>query len=134
MRLGRRSHRQEEAQVDLTPMLDIVFIMLIFFIVTSTFVRESGIEVDKPQATNVVNQKDVGIFIAVTADNDVYIDKKMVDIERVQAALEAMLLDKPESSLVIQADERAFSGTVIQVMDAAKGAGIEKIAIAAEKP
>ncbi|KOO08364.1 ExbD/TolR family protein [Vibrio hepatarius] len=134
MRLGRRSHRQEEAQVDLTPMLDIVFIMLIFFIVTSTFVRESGIEVDKPQATNVVNQKDVGIFIAVTADNDVYIDKKMVDIERVQAGLEAMLLDKPESSLVIQADERAFSGTVIQVMDAAKGAGIEKIAIAAEKP
>lgn len=134
MRLGRRSHRQEEAQVDLTPMLDIVFIMLIFFIVTSTFVRESGIEVDKPQATNVVNQKDVGIFIAVTADNDVYIDKKMVDIERVQAALEAMLLDKSDSSLVIQADERAFSGTVIQVMDAAKGAGIEKIAIAAEKP
>lgn len=133
MRLGRRSHRQEEAQVDLTPMLDIVFIMLIFFIVTSTFVRESGIEVDKPQATNIVSQKDVGIFIAVTADNDVYIDKKMVDIERVQAALEAMLLDKPESSLVIQADERAFSGTVIQVMDAAKGAGIEKIAIAAEK-
>lgn len=58
----------------------------------------------------------------------------MVDIERVQAALEAMLLDKPDSSLVIQADERAFSGTVIQVMDAAKGAGIEKIAIAAEKP
>lgn len=134
MRLGRRSHRQEEAQVDLTPMLDIVFIMLIFFIVTSTFVRESGIEVDKPQATNIVSQKDVGIFIAVTADNDVYIDKKMVDIERVQAALEAMLLDKRESSLVIQADERAFSGTVIQVMDAAKGAGIEKIAIAAEKP
>ncbi len=134
MRLGRRSHRQEEAQVDLTPMLDIVFIMLIFFIVTSTFVRESGIEVDKPQATNVVSQKDVGIFIAVTADNDVYIDKKMVDIERVQAALEAMLLDKASSSLVIQADERAFSGTVIQVMDAAKGAGIKKIAIAAEKP
>lgn len=134
MRLGRRSHRQEEAQVDLTPMLDIVFIMLIFFIVTSTFVRESGIEVDKPQATNVVSQKDVGIFIAVTADNDVYIDKKMVDIERVQAALEAMLFDKAESSLVIQADERAFSGTVIHVMDAAKGAGIEKIAIAAEKP
>lgn len=134
MRLGRRSHRQEEAQVDLTPMLDIVFIMLIFFIVTSTFVRESGIEVDKPQATNIVSQKDVGIFIAVTADNDVYIDKKMVDIERVQAALEAMLLDKPESSLVIQADERAFSGTIIQVMDAAKGTGIEKIAIAAEKP
>ncbi|NIY81364.1 ExbD/TolR family protein [Vibrio hepatarius] len=133
MRLGRRSHRQEEAQVDLTPMLDIVFIMLIFFIVTSTFVRESGIEVDKPQATNIVSQKEVGIFIAVTADNDVYIDKKMVDIERVQAVLEAMLLDKPENSLVIQADERAFSGTVIQVMDAAKGAGIEKIAIAAEK-
>ena len=71
MRLGRRPNQQDEAQVDLTSMLDIVFIMLIFFIVTSSFVRESGVEVNRPQASNVVSQKDAGIFIAVTAANDV---------------------------------------------------------------
>lgn len=133
MRLGRRHHKQEEAQVDLTSMLDIVFIMLIFFIVTSSFVRESGVEVNRPQASNVVSQKDAGIFVAVTSANDVFIDKRMVDIERVQATLEHLLLDKPEASLVIQADEHAYSGTVVKVMDAAKGAGVVNIALAAEE-
>ncbi|MDF5501844.1 biopolymer transporter ExbD, partial [Vibrio parahaemolyticus] len=103
MRLGRRPNQQDEAQVDLTSMLDIVFIMLIFFIVTSSFVRESGVEVNRPQASNVVSQKDAGIFIAVTAANDVYIDKRVVDIERVEASIEHLLLDQPDASLVIQA-------------------------------
>lgn len=102
MRLGRRPNQQDEAQVDLTSMLDIVFIMLIFFIVTSSFVRESGVEVNRPQASNVVSQKDAGIFIAVTAANDVYIDKRVVDIERVEASIEHLLLDQPDASLVIQ--------------------------------
>jgi len=133
MRLGRRQHKAEEAQVDLTPMLDIVFIMLIFFIVTSSFVRESGVEVNRPQASNVVSQKEAGIFIAITSANDIYIDKRMVDAERVQATLEHLLLDKPDASLVIQADEHAYNGTVVKVMDAAKGAGVSNIALAAEK-
>ncbi|KOO03502.1 ExbD/TolR family protein [Vibrio nereis] len=132
MRLGRRVHKQDEAQVDLTPMLDIVFIMLIFFIVTSSFVRESGIEVDRPSATNIVSQDKAGIHVAVTANNDIYIDKRMVDSERVQATLEVLLVEKPNSGLVIQADERAHSGIVVKVMDAAKSAGIENIALAAE--
>lgn len=133
MRLGRRQHKQEEAQVDLTSMLDIVFIMLIFFIVTSSFVRESGVEVNRPTASNVVSQKDAGIFVAITSANDIYIDKRIVDIERVQATLEHLVLDKPDASLVIQADEHAYSGTVVKVMDAAKGAGVRNIALAAEK-
>lgn len=132
MRLGRRVHKQDEAQVDLTPMLDIVFIMLIFFIVTSSFVRESGIEVDRPSATNIVSQDKAGIHVAVTANNDIYIDKRMVDAERVQVTLEVLLVEKPNSGLVIQADERAHSGIVVKVMDAAKSAGIESIALAAE--
>lgn len=132
MRLGRRQ-QQEEAQIDLTSMLDIVFIMLIFFIVTSSFVRESGVEVNRPAATSAVSQKDAGIFVAVTSNSDVYIDKRMVDLERVQASLENLLLDKPDASLVIQADELAYSGVVVKVMDAAKQAGINNIALAAEK-
>ncbi|MDO6706734.1 MULTISPECIES: biopolymer transporter ExbD [unclassified Photobacterium] len=133
MRLSRPSAAREEAQVDLTSMLDIVFIMLIFFIVTSSFVRESGVEVNRPQASNVVSQKDAGIFVAITSANDVYIDKRVVDVERVQATLETMLLEQPDASLVIQADEHAYSGTVVKVMDAAKGAGVQNIALAAEK-
>ncbi|SJL83142.1 ExbD/TolR family protein [Vibrio palustris] len=133
MRLGRRPSKQEEAQVDLTSMLDIVFIMLIFFIVTSSFVTESGVEVNRPTASHVASQKSAGIFVAITDANDVVIDKRRVDIERVQAALEQLRSDKPKASLVIQADEHAYNGTVVKVMDAAKGAGIKQIALAAEK-
>ena len=133
MRLGRRQSKQEDAQIDMTSMLDIVFIMLIFFIVTSSFVRESGVEVNRPQASNVVSQKDAGIFVAITSANDIFIDKRLIDVERVQATLEHLLLEKPEASLVIQADEKAYNGTVVKVMDAAKGAGVVNIALAAEK-
>lgn len=132
MRLGRRQSQQEEAQVDLTSMLDIVFIMLIFFIVTSSFVRESGVEVNRPTASNVVSQKDAGIFVAITSANDIYIDKRQIDVERVQATLEHLMLEQPDAALVIQADEHAYNGTVVQVMDAAKGAGVKNIALAAE--
>ncbi len=133
MRLSRPSSAREEAQIDMTSMLDIVFIMLIFFIVTSSFVRESGVEVNRPQASNVVSQKDAGIFVAITSANDIYIDKRVVDVERVQAILEHLLLEQPEATLVIQADEHAYNGTVVKVMDAAKGAGVNNIALAAEK-
>ncbi|TXR52137.1 ExbD/TolR family protein [Reinekea thalattae] len=132
MRLNRPVAAREEAQVDLTSMLDIVFIMLIFFIVTSSFVRESGVEVNRPQAENSVSQKEAGIFIAITDANDVYIDKRVVDVERVQATLEHLLIDQPDASLVIQADEYAYNGTVVKVMDAAKGAGVGNIALATE--
>ncbi|MEH6534439.1 MAG: biopolymer transporter ExbD [Photobacterium frigidiphilum] len=133
MRLSRPSSAREEAQIDMTSMLDIVFIMLIFFIVTSSFVRESGVEVNRPQASNVVSQKDAGIFVAITSANDIYIDKRVVDVERVQAIIEHLLLEQPEATLVIQADEHAYNGTVVKVMDAAKGAGVNNIALAAEK-
>ncbi|HIF9370938.1 TPA: ExbD/TolR family protein [Photobacterium damselae] len=132
MRLTRPSRNREDAQIDLTSMLDIVFIMLIFFIVTSSFVRESGVEVNRPQASHTVSQKDAGIFIAITSANDIYIDKRIVDAERVQATIEHMLVDQPDASLVIQADEHAYNGTVVKVMDAAKGAGVKNIALAAE--
>jgi len=133
MKLGHRRNNQDEAQIDMTSMLDIVFIMLIFFIVTSSFVKESGIEVNRPQASAATNQDDAGIFIAITADNDIYIDKRVVDKERVRATLEQLLIEQPNTSLVIQADEFAFNGTVVSVMDSAKGAGITSIALATEQ-
>ena len=132
MRIIRRTKAREEANIDLTSMLDIVFIMLIFFIVTSSFVRESGVEVNRPQASHSVAQKEVGIFVAITANNQVFIDKHRVDMERVEAVLVSLHLDNPQANLVIQADKHAYNGTVVSVMDAAKGAGIEGIALATE--
>jgi biopolymer transport protein ExbD len=134
MRLGRRTRQAEEAQIDLTSMLDIVFIMLIFFIVTSSFIRESGVDVNRPHASHATKQEEVGLFIAINAANQIFIDKHQVDIERIQARLEPLLLDNPNRSLVIQADERAYNGTVVKVMDAAKRAGVTSIALAAEQP
>ncbi|MDD9179520.1 MULTISPECIES: ExbD/TolR family protein [Aliivibrio] len=132
MRIIRRTKAREDANIDLTSMLDIVFIMLIFFIVTSSFVRESGVEVNRPQASHSVAQKEVGIFVAITANNQVFIDKRRVDMERVEAVLASLHLDNPQANLVIQADKHAYNGTVVSVMDAAKGAGIEGIALATE--
>ena len=132
MRLGRRQHKAEEAQVDLTPMLDIVFIMLIFFIVTSSFTKESGIEVNRPKASNAVSKKEASVFVAVTADNTIFIDKRQVDVERIQSTLQGLDIDLKSASLVIQADNLAYNGSVVRVMDAAKGAGITKIALATE--
>lgn len=125
---------REDAQIDLTSMLDIVFIMLIFFIVTSSFVRESGVDVNRPSASNASAKVSAGIFVAITANNDIYIDQRVIDAERVEATLERLLIDQPEASLVIQADEHAYNGTVVTVIDAAKGAGISNIALAAEQP
>lgn len=130
MRLGSRRKAQDEAQIDMTSMLDIVFIMLIFFIVTSSFVKESGIEVNRPSASHSISQNDAGIFIAITANNEIVIDKRVVDRERVQARLEQLVIEQPSASLVIQADKFAFNGTVVSVMDSAKGAGISNIALA----
>lgn len=132
MRLGRRSPYQDEAQVDLTSMLDIVFIMLIFFIVTSSFTKESGIEVNRPKASNAVSKKEASVFVAVTADNTIFIDKRQVDVERIQSTLQGLDIDLKSASLVIQADNLAYNGSVVRVMDAAKGAGITKIALATE--
>ena len=133
MRLSRTPKPRDEAHVDLTPMMDIVFIMLIFFIVSSSFVTESGVEVNRPEAENASAQDNQAILVAITSSNEIYIRGRFVDIERLKAVLMQMTLDKPSASLLIQADKRAFNGTVVEVMDAAKGAGIGSIALATEK-
>ncbi|WP_407333353.1 ExbD/TolR family protein [Enterovibrio sp. 27052020O] len=133
MRFQRQQKPREDAQIDLTSMLDIVFIMLIFFIVTSSFVREPGVDVNRPSASHASAQKSVGIIVAITANNDIYIDKQRVDEERLEATLARMVTEQPDASLVIQADKLAYNGTVVTVIDAAKGAGIDKIALAAEQ-
>ena len=132
MRMRRHhSTADEEAGIDLTPMLDIVFIMLIFFIVTSSFIKESGISVERPSAASAAEQPKGNILIAVSADGEIWIDRKQVDIRAVRSAVERMRLDQPDSTVVVQADKDARSGLVIRVMDQAKLAGVEAVALAA---
>jgi len=129
----QRLREDEDAAIDMTPMLDIVFIMLIFFIVTTSFVKEAGIEVLKPKASNSKSNKSGNIFIAIKPNGDVWMDKRQVDIERVAANIERMLAEQPTDTVIVQADKEAKHGVVVKVMDAIKASGDLKITIAAEK-
>ncbi|MDA8621032.1 biopolymer transporter ExbD [Psychrosphaera sp.] len=129
----QRFRDDEDAAIDMTPMLDIVFIMLIFFIVTTSFVKEAGIDVLKPKASNASNKPSANIFIAIRPNGEVHMDKRQVDVERVAANIERMIAEQPTDTVIIQADKEAKHGVVVKVMDAIKSAGIEKISIAAEK-
>ncbi|AWL11357.1 Biopolymer transport protein exbD2 [Saliniradius amylolyticus] len=123
---------EEEAAIDMTPMLDIVFIMLIFFIVTTSFVKEAGIEVLKPAATQATKFKNANIFVAVTEDGDVWLDKRQVEVESVRSNIERLLAEQPTRVVFVQADQKAKHGVVVKVMDQIKAAGIEQISVAAK--
>ena len=97
----KRIREDEEAAIDMTPMLDIVFIMLIFFIVTTSFVKEAGIEVNKPKAANQSKQKSANIFIAVKDNGEIWLDKRRVDVERVAANIEKLLAEQPTDVVII---------------------------------
>ena len=132
MRMRRHSAgNDDEAGIDLPPMLDVVFIMLIFFIVTSTFIKTTGIEVNTPTADSSEEQPKGNILIAVDPNGEIWIDRQQVDIRAVRAAVERMRVDQPESSVVVQADQDARSGLVIQVMDQVRMAGVQDVALAA---
>ncbi|SRR5690606_32711160 len=122
---------EEESEINLTPMLDVVFIMLIFFIVTAVFVREPGVDVTKPEAVTAFMPDSAAIFVAITANNEVWIDRRQVDVTAVRPAVERLHAENPEGGVVIQADTRAHNGVLIQVMDAIKEAGVREITIAA---
>jgi len=128
----RRHHQPEDdTGIDLTPMLDVVFIMLIFFIVTSSFIKEAGVEVQRPQAETASPQDKGNILIAVTADGQVWLDKKPVDVRSVRAHVERMRVEQPDGAVVVQADQDARTGLVVQVMDQARLAGVRDVALAA---
>ena len=130
--MGRKVRVEEDATIDMTPMLDIVFIMLIFFIVTTVFVKEAGINVNKPNGTLAVTPKNANIFIAITEDGKVWMDKRQIDADRIRANLERLMAEQPSDVIIIQADKNAEHGLVVEVMDQIKLAGIDRISIATE--
>lgn len=125
------SDSSDETAIDMTPMLDIVFIMLIFFIVTTSFVKEAGIEVSRPSANSAQVVKKGNIMVAVGAAGDVWVDKHRIEVDAVRANIERLRAESPDGAVVIQADQEANAGVVVKAMDQIKMAGVENISIAA---
>ena len=124
---------EEESQVDLTPMLDVVFIMLIFFIVTSTFVKEAGVDVTRPNAETAVPTDASSIQIGITSNNQIYFDKRLVDKRAVRANIEKGLAESPGAAVIIVADALSNTETLIEVMDQSRLAGAENISVATDE-
>lgn len=132
MRKFLTSSQEEEATVDITPMLDVVFIMLIFFIVTATFIKQSGISVNAPKASTAVVQEKANILIAIDADNRIWINRREVDFRALRPNIERLHAENPKGSVVIQADRDSTNEALVHVMDASRKAGVYEIAIAAK--
>ncbi|MBH98446.1 MAG: biopolymer transporter ExbD [Rhodospirillaceae bacterium] len=126
--------QEEEAEINLTPMLDVVFIMLIFFIVTAVFVKEPGIQVDRPEAVTAMVPDRGSIFIAVSAQNEFWIDQRSVDLAGLGPIIERLHSENPEGGVVIQADNEAQNEYVLAAMDASKEAGVTDVTLAAVVP
>lgn len=130
--MKRRLRPEDEAEINITPMLDIVFIMLIFFIVTTSFVKERGLDLSRPsQADNPPTKEDKGpIVVKISNLSQITINDRMVDSGAIRANLEREKANKPDSPLIIAADPDAEIDAVVSVLDAAKIAGIDKINVA----
>ena len=128
----KRNRAEDESEVNLTPMLDVVFIMLIFFIVTASFVKEAGIDISRPPAATAERKERGNILVAITENDQIWIDRRQVDPRALRANIERLHAENPQGSVVIQADQNSKNGLLVQVMDAARLAGVSNVSLAAE--
>ncbi|CAN5235040.1 biopolymer transporter ExbD [soil metagenome] len=131
--MRRKVHRvADEAEINITPMLDIVFIMLIFFIVTTSFVKEIGIDVNRPSnAPTEVKEESQVVAIRITADGQIVVQERAVDIRAVQANVQSALATQPDASVVVIASREADAGLLVRVIDQARLAGAQQVSLAA---
>ena len=119
----------EEEEINITPMLDVVFILLIFFIVTANFIKEPGLEVNRPDSETAEPTENAAILIAVGNAGEIYMDGRRIDKRQVKANVVRLLAENPQGSVVIQADEKATADTIMAVMDGAREAGVYNISV-----
>ena len=122
----------EEEEINITPMLDVVFILLIFFIVTANFIKEPGLEVNRPDSETAEPTENAAILIAVGNAGEIYMDGRRIDKRQVKANVVRLLAENPQGSVVIQADEKSTADTIMAVMDGAREAGVYNISLASE--
>ena len=132
---GRNSLRCEESGVEIRigPLIDLVFLLLIFFVVTTSFVKEAGIDVQRSTASTAEVKERGNIMIGVTRDGDIYMEGKRVDLRSVRPLLERSLAEDPESGVVVVADKQSDTGSVVQVMDQCRLAGARNVSLAAKR-
>ncbi|MEO0345381.1 MAG: biopolymer transporter ExbD [Pseudomonadota bacterium] len=121
---------EEENEINLTPMLDVVFIMLIFFIVTASFIKESGLDVNRPDAPTESKPNDENILVVIADNNDILIDNRRIDPRAVRANIERLHAENPEGSVVIKAHKDSYNETLVVVMDSARDAGVKNVSMA----
>ena len=123
--------QEESEEINLTPMLDVVFIMLIFFIVTASFIKEAGIDVNRADAPTAEKQEDAAILVAISPSNEIWIDRNVVEIGAVRSRIEKLYLENPKGSMVIQADNESTNEMLKIVMKAAQDVGVQNVSISA---
>ena len=122
---------EEENEINLTPMLDVVFIMLIFFIVTASFIKEAGLDVNRPDAPVTESQpEDANILVAISANDEILIENRIIDPRAVRANIERLHAENPQGSVVIMANKRSTNKMLVTIMDAARQAGVYNISMA----
>ena len=126
------AQEEEESEINLTPMLDVVFIMLIFFIVTASFIKEAGIQVSRPDAFTADKQENAAILVAISPNDEIWIDRREVEPKNLRTHIERLHAENPKGALVIQADEESTNEMLVVVMEAAKQVGVANVAIATE--
>ena len=132
-KMGRFSRGDDESDINLTPMLDVVFIMLIFFIVTATFIKQAGIDVFRPDAETAEQKPRVSVIVAIGNKGDIWIDNQKVDATAVRAHIERLNAENPKGGMVIQADRSSKNKALMDVLNAARGAGLREVAISTER-
>lgn len=130
--MARRHATKDEPEINITPMLDIVFIMLIFFIVTTSFIRETGVEVNKPLALTAEPRPQGNVLIAIRENDEIWMNKQQIELHEVRSEVERARAENPESAVVLIADRSARTGMLVQVMDQVQAAGIHRISVSAE--
>src|SRR5690606_22943561 len=128
-----RKRAGDDAAIDMTPMLDVVFIMLIFFIVTASFVKEAGVDVSRPSAETAEQQQRGNILIAIRPNGEIWVDRRVVDVRALRANVERLRAENPEGTVVILADKESHTGLLVEVMDQVRLAGVSNVAIAANE-
>jgi len=130
--LARHSIREEGTGIDLAPMLDFVLNLLIFFLITTSFVKEAGIAVEQPLAVTAEFRDTGNILVAIRANGEIWMDRRRVELREIRPLIERLHLERPEDTVVVVADKAASSGVLASVMDEVKQGGIKNVAIGAK--
>ena len=132
--ISARRRSKSVLELNMAPLIDMVFILLIFFLVTTSFVKETGIEVNRPTATTAVQKNKATLLVGIDEENRVFFDQREIDVRAVRANIERALAENPESAVVVVADKLSATGTTIQVMDGCRMAGAPSVSLAAKLP